>query len=370
MMIIRRSIYAQILQAVGFVTLAFLLLFFFFDLTDEVSRLQEHADVGYQLRHAVLQVLLMIPGHLYELLPITVLIGTIFVMARLAANSEFTILRISGLGPLQALSTLIALGVCFAALTFLFGDYLAPLANSASQNMQIRFSGQLTRGQTGAWIRDQDADSNSAINIGSLTPDAQMKGIRIFQLNRQNGQLQSYLRAESGQFANQEWILHEAQQRNLPITSSPDQKPNIQLSFHESLAWPSNISSNMVAAALISPDRMKTWDLHRFIQHLKANKQSSQHYEIEFWRKIFYPLSCLVMMVLALPFAYLHFRKSNITAMVFIGVLIGISFFLLNNVSGFIGNLHNWPPWLAAGLPGMSYSLLSLAAFAWLVSKQ
>ena len=85
---------------------------------------------------------------------------------------------------------------------------------------------------------------------------------------------------------------------------------------------------------------------------------------------MFYPLSCLVMMVLALPFAYLHFRAGNIAGYVFVGVLVGISFFLLNNVFGFVGNLRNWEPWLAAAAPGIIYSLLSLGAFGWLVLRQ
>jgi lipopolysaccharide export system permease protein len=74
--------------------------------------------------------------------------------------------------------------------------------------------------------------------------------------------------------------------------------------------------------------------------------------------------------VLALPFAYLHFRSSPITTYVFIGVMIGISFFLLNNVFGYIGNLNNWQPWIAAGAPGMIYTLLSLGAFGWLVLRR
>jgi lipopolysaccharide export system permease protein len=55
---------------------------------------------------------------------------------------------------------------------------------------------------------------------------------------------------------------------------------------------------------------------------------------------------------------------------VFGGVLIGISFFLLNNVFGYIGNLQNWIPWVAAGAPGLFYMLLSLCAFGWLVLRR
>jgi lipopolysaccharide export system permease protein len=51
-------------------------------------------------------------------------------------------------------------------------------------------------------------------------------------------------------------------------------------------------------------------------------------------------------------------------------VLIGISFFLLNNVFGYMGNLHNWWPWLTAAAPGLLYTLLSLGAFSWLVLRR
>ena len=137
-----------------------------------------------------------------------------------------------------------------------------------------------------------------------------------------------------------------------------------------SLRWPTEISAEMVSVALLKPDRMGTLDLFQYIQHLEANGQSSQRYEIEFWRKVFYPLSCTVMVVLALPFAYLHFRSGGITTYVFGGVLIGISFFLLNNVFGYIGNLQNWRPWLTAAAPGLIYTLFSLGAFGWLVLRR
>jgi lipopolysaccharide export system permease protein len=126
----------------------------------------------------------------------------------------------------------------------------------------------------------------------------------------------------------------------------------------------------MVSAALLKPERMSTIDLFQYIRHLDANGQSAQRYQIEFWKKVFYPLSCLVMVVLALPFAYLHFRAGGITGYVFGGVMAGISFFLLNNVFGYIGNLQSWQPWLTAALPGLIYSLLSLTAFGWLVFRR
>ena len=61
---------------------------------------------------------------------------------------------------------------------------------------------------------------------------------------------------------------------------------------------------------------------------------------------------------------------SGITGYVFGGVMAGISFVLLNNVFGFVGNLQNWLPWLTAAAPSLIYSMASLAAFGWLVLRR
>jgi lipopolysaccharide export system permease protein len=100
-------------------------------------------------------VALLLPSHLYELLPIAVLIGTIYVMARLAQSSEYTILRTSGLGPWRALRMLLGLGLVFTLLTFAIGDYVAPVADRTAQLLKARYQGRITVGQTGAWLKEK-----------------------------------------------------------------------------------------------------------------------------------------------------------------------------------------------------------------------
>ena len=310
----------------------------------------------------------MIPSHLYELLPIAVLIGTIFVMARLAQSSEYTILRTSGLGPWRALKTLLLLGLAFVLLTFAIGDYLAPVADHTAQLLQARFKGRITLGITGAWLKEKQPYSQYAVNIRGMESDGSMRGVRIFEFDNQ-GLLKSVLQAEAGYYgAGEAWDLRQVDRAE--FTTRGADTARIDRAQLASFRWPNKISAEMVAAALLKPERMSTIDLFQYIRHLDANAQSAQRYEIEFWKKVFYPLSCLVMVVLALPFAYLHFRGGGIATQVFGGVMAGISFFLLNNVFGYIGNLQNWLPWLTAALPGMIYSLLSLTAFGWLVLKR
>lgn len=365
---IRRLIYNEVLYAVAFVTLGFLSLFFFFDFVEEIQSLGQHAAAGYRLIHAVTYVTLMVPSHLYELLPITVLIGTIFVMARFAQSSEYTILRTSGLGPWRALRTLLLLGSGFVLLTFAVGDYVAPVADRTAQLLKARYQGSITVGQTGAWLKERQPDAQYAVNVGALESDGRMRGVRIFEFDNQ-GFLMSTVQAETASFAQDEaWHLSGVSRTEFPARHL--ESARIERTRLDGFRWPNQISAEMVSAALLKPERMGTIDLFQYIQHLQANAQTAQRYEIEFWRKVFYPLSCLVMVVLALPFAYLHFRSGGIAGYVFGGVMAGISFFLLNNVFGYIGNLQNWQPWLTAALPGMIYSLLSLTAFGWLVFRR
>lgn len=363
---IRRLIYGEILNAVTLVSFGFLALFFFFDFTEEIQAIGRYSKVGYGILPALTFVTLLIPTHLYELLPIAVLIGTIFVMARMAQNSEYTILRTSGLNPGRALKTLLLLGLGLVLLTFLVGDYVAPLADRTAQLLKARYQGHLTVGQTGAWLKERQGDARYAVNVGALESDGHMHSVRVFEFDAQ-GSLRSMMQAQSADFSDGAWILNRVERTVLPLPSS--QGTSIGQQHLEKFRWPNQISDQMLAAALLKPERMKTIDLYQYIAHLNANAQNSQRYEIEFWKKVFYPLSCLVMVVLALPFAYLHFRSGSIASHVFGGVMVGISFFLLNNVFGYVGNLQNWQPWVTAALPGLIYSLLSLSALGWLVFR-
>lgn len=365
---LRRLLYGEVLVAVALVTLGFIALFFFFDFVEELQAIGRYSAQGYNVPQAILYLCLMIPSHLYELLPITVLIGTIFVMARFAQSSEFTILRTSGLGPWRALGTLLALGVGFAAFTFAVGDYLAPLSDRTAQVLKSRYQGRITVGKTGAWLKERRSDNNHSVNVGALTSDGDMKDVRIFEYDSQ-GLLISLTQAQGGRFVDEDgWLLEQVDRIEFTVVDADAN--HVDRKHLEQFRWSTHLSAEMVAAAVLRPEKMGTVDLYQYIDHLQANGQTAQKYEVQFWKKVFYPMSCLVMVVLALPFAYLHFRSGSIASYVFGGVMAGISFVLLNNVLGDLGTLQGWQPWLTAALPGLIYSLLSLSAFSWLVLRR
>ena len=363
---VRQMLYREVLAAIGFVALGFLALFVFFDLVDELQRLTQYAATGYGVRQALMVVALQAPGHLYDLLPISALIGTIYVMARLAQSSEFTILRTGGLGPWRALAMLLRLGWLIALLTFVLGDYVAPWAEQQAALVKTRYTGVLSQGKTGAWLKERGPQSQSAVNVRALDAQGRMREVNIQTFDMQ-GRLQTTVRAQSGAFGQGRWELDQ-----VVLTQLRDgpQGPVLERQELAQWAWPTDISRDMVSAAIIQPESMKVLDLVVYTRHLAQNQQNALPYEIQLWRRVFYPLSSLVMLTLALPFAYLHFRSGQIAGHVFGGVMAGISFYLLNNVFGHVGNLRNWEPWITSASPSLLYMLIALGAFGWMVWRR
>ena len=365
---VRRLFYADIVTAVAFVALAFLSLSFFIDFINELG------DVGqgsYTALHAALYALLLLPGHFYEISPIAVLIGTIYTLARMAQSSEYTILRTGGLGPGRALSLLASLGLIFGVLTFVVGDYLAPLCERQANTLQAIYKGGMKLGRSGAWLKDHvttpEGERSYSINVGSAGPKTLLHDIRIFEFDG-DGRLLRRVGALSAQVEpNQVWALKDVTVTRWVVGDTAGvvaQAPEQKL---PELAWHSSLSAAVVAAAVSPVSTMSTIDLARYIVHLSDNEQAAQSHQIQFWKRALYPFACLVMVGLALPFAYLHARAGGVSLKVFGGIMLGISFVLLNNVAGHLGLLRDWTPWMVAAAPSALYLLLSFAAFSWLV---
>jgi lipopolysaccharide export system permease protein len=364
---VRRLFYVDIVSSVGFVALAFLSLFFFIDFVDELGDVGKH---GYRMAHATAASLLELPGHVYELMPIAVLIGTIYALARMAQSSEYTILRTGGLGPARALNLLATLGLVFGVLTFLVGDYIAPLSEEQRATLTAVYKGGLKLGRSGAWLKDHHAtpegERSYSINVGSAASSGTLRNVRIFEFDT-HGRLVQRIAATRGQVDEEAvWQLSE-----VTVTrwgeGTEGEPQQISDQTLPQLAWRSTLSANVVAAAVLPVSTMSTVELARYIGHLAENEQAAQRYEIQFWKRALYPFACLVMMALALPFAYLHARGGGVSLKVFGGIMLGISFVLLNNVAGHLGMLRDWTPWMVAATPSAIYLLLSLAAFTWLV---
>lgn len=348
-----RYLAREVLAAVSFILLGFLGLFAFFDL------LGEFRDLGkgeYHLRQVFAYVLLSTPTHAYELLPVAVLIGTLYVLAHLANNSEFTVMRAAGMSPAHAGSMLLRVGLLFAAATFAIGEWVAPAAEEAAQQVRMR---ALSAGigqdlHSGLWFKDERA----FINVRQAREAERLSGVRIYEFDAEH-RLESITSSARGVYRDQgNWLLSDVVQ-----TRFTDEGP--RTTRMAQMPWKSAVTPELISVLVVDPERMSAWGLYRYTQHLAGNRQKTGRYEIALWKKLFYPVAALVMMALALPFAYMHARSGMVGLKVFLGVMLGIFFHMLNGLFAHIGLLQDWPPFAAAALPGAAFFLAAVLMMWW-----
>lgn len=370
---VRKLLYGDVVSSVAFVALAFLAFFYFIDFVEELDGIARGRRTLWQV---TLSALLEVPGHLYDLAPITVLIGTIYALARLAHSSEFTILRTSGLGPGRALRMLAAIGAVFGLITYVVGDYVAPASERALVNLRAQTSGGLRVGGAGAWLKERrsspEGERSYSINIGGTSASGGLDDVLIFEFDSDNRLLTRISAKRASVDTKGLWTLRDVVHTQWPqLQAGPANllamAHKVQETRHDLLAWPSSLGADVVAAAVLPLATMTTLELWRYSEHLSGQEQAAQSHEIRFWSKALYPLACLVMVALALPFAYMHARAGGVSLKVFGGIMLGISFVLLNKLAGHIGLLRDWTPWVAAATPSLLYLFMSMAAFAWLV---
>jgi lipopolysaccharide export system permease protein len=355
--IFERHLAREIYAATGLVLLAFLMLFAFFDLIHELESIGKG---GYQIQHALGYVTLTLPGRLYELFPIGVLIGTLYALTVLARHSEITVLRAAGLSTGDLLLTLAKIGTVFVILTLLMGELIAPPAERAAQQLRLKAMGSMVAQEfrSGLWVKDE----RSFVNVREVLPDASLQNIRIFEFD-DRFQLLSISQAERGSYIRDgNWLLD-----GVVRTVFSGEAAHVER-FRE-LNWKSGLSPDLLAVLMVVPERMSLVNLYLFVRHLSGNQQKTDRYDIAMWKKLIYPLAALVMMALALPFAYMQDRMGAVSIRVFAGIMLGIGFHMLNGLFSSLGVINSWPPFFSAITPSVLF-LVTAAGMLWWVERR
>lgn len=376
--IFERYLARQIYAAFGFILFALVALFLFFDILSELGSVKGQ----YTLPLALLHVLLKAPSRISEIIPIAGLIGSIYVFAMLASQSEFTILRIAGLDMRRGLTTLAKISLPLVIVTLVMSEWLGPYTENLSDKIRMKALGSSYSSQfkTGVWVKDRlrDEDGSGSIrpgvryvNVGKIEQDNEIKNIRMYEFDDAY-RLLSIRSAVSGRFDQTgTWILDDVTETRFKETKQADPLNPVysaQTFSHPIVSLDSEVTPQILSVLLVSPEKMSIFSLGRFISHLRDNKQDAQRHSIAFWKKVIYPFTIFVMLTLALPFAYLKVRAGSVGIKVFGGIMLGMSFQLFNSLFSNVGLLGSWPALLTALTPPLLYFILAIVGLRW-VSK-
>jgi lipopolysaccharide export system permease protein len=365
----------QIYASFGFILFALVALFLFFDVLSELGSV----NAKYTLPLALLHVLLKVPSRMVEIIPIAGLIGSIYVFAMMASQSEFTIFRVAGLDIKRSLFTLGKVSLPIVVFTLLISEVMGPYAESLSERIRMQALGSTFSSQfrSGVWIKDQLRDSDGSgpirpgvryVNVGAIDQNDQIRQIRMYEFDP-NYRLLSIRSAASGRFDNRGiWELNDISETRFIEKRSNDPLDAVysaQTKVIPKLSLESQVTPQILNVLLTSPEKMSIVSLGRFILHLQDNKQDLQRHSIAFWKKLIYPFIIFVMLALALPFAFMKIRSGSVGIKVFGGIMLGMSFQLFNTLFSSIGLLGALPAFFTAIFPPLVYLVLAFLALKW-----
>lgn len=350
MSILNRYLGLIILQYALISLLALLGLFTLVNLLDELSNLGKG---NYDLAAALTYVALTIPRTIYELFPMAALLGTIIGLSILANGSELIVMRSSGISIFQITIATLKTGAFFMIAAILIGELVSPYTETRAQRNRAETMQQDIKqhAASGLWMRD----SKTYVNIREVLPDLTLLNIKLFHFD-ENRKLELLVEAAKGAFVEEHWMLE-----NVELTRIDPDSGKTETSAADSAKWNSRVTPEILSVFLIKPEELSFIQLNRYIQHLDNNQQKTDLYELAFWNKIMLPLSTAMMVILAVPFVFVNVRSGGLERNLFVGIMLGIGFHVLNNGFGHFVLASNLPPLLGATAPVAVFLLGAMA---------
>ncbi len=353
MNILERYIWKNVLLSILVTWLSLTMLDSFFAFLSELS------DISDQNRYGNLQAFVYIlwgaPKRLYDYFPTATLIGSLLGLGNLAANSELTAMRAAGVSIRQIVLMTMKLGLALVVLVFLLGEWAAPRTESIATSFKVQMQQkQMAVSDQGVWLKD----GNRIINISKLWSEKRLEGISIYEINPQAGRIDSITRAASAERDAQDWLLHDVWKQTIRDDGVSNER---QAEQQQDNLLPEQV----LTIAAVKPNQLAARELSEYIQHQRENELNSSRFEQAFWQHFTIPLSTLVMLIIAAPFVFSFQRNAGAGQRIFIGIIIGITFFLFNRILGNVGIVYGIPPLLSATLP----LLVFLAGGLWMLRR-
>jgi len=326
----------------------------------------------FTAQHALLFTALKLPFFAYDTYAVAMLIGALMGLGSLSNRSELIILRVTGWSVnrifIAVLKTVFLIWLFFAVL----GEWLAPKSEAYAQKMRAEaLHHTITIGSTkDFWMKDQEGADQRFIYVDKILNDRRLQGIEIYEVSAEG--LSQKITATDAYFQEGEsWRLQNVSLTDViwhpadfKIAQVPDFKQMSVKVLHENERLESlPISPDMLNALRVGTRMMNIVDLKYYIHFLKENNLDAEPYVLEFWRKIMAPFSILGMIALVFPLIFGSRRAVSMGQRVFIGIIIGLTFQMLNQIFGNLSVVYQVPAFFGAATPSLLMILLGFYLF-------
>lgn len=384
-----RYIRRQVLAAMALVLLVLGGLDLLFAVVDELGDTNER----YQSLAAIKYVLLIYPRHLYELLPMSALIGALVGLGMLATGNELVVMQASGVSVRRIVVAVMKPALLVMVLGLVLGEYVAPQLELRAEVGRALASGQeVGLSRFGHWERDGAA----FIHFNGLEPEGILHGVSMLVFDEQKRVVRSveaeraiYVLEEAAQQDSLEtsggvqrerlatevdpadstgsargyWLLENG--REVVFIHDKDESDSIQSEQSEFAAqhWDLDLTPDLLQVLIIDPDVMAMTDLYTYAQRFERQGQNADAYYLSFWKKLLQPLATAILVLVAISFIFGPLREATMGSRVFTAVCFGLAFTILQRLIHNMGLVYQLPPLLAVLAPLVLSAALGLFMF-------
>ena len=321
-----------------------------------VGQLNDVGTGDYDLQAALTYITLRIPRTVFSTLPIAALIGSLLSLGNLAVHRELVVMRASGVSSLQLLSAVGLAGFVLAVLMVLLGESLAPSLGAYANEMRTRAMHEdlTVAGGQATWLRDGDRILSLRRQAGDLGYGG---GVLIFELGAERT-LKEVARAESADLdAANRWVL-----ANYAETAFEENGVAIRSERESTGAY--DLNPDLLELSIVREDLLDTPSLDRYIRYLEANGLDAHRYLVAYWSRVASVVSVVLMTILALPFVFGSLRSAGAGARLVVGLVIGLSYYVLGQVLESGGEVYGLQPLVIAFGPSVLLFMATVVALA------
>ena len=323
-----------------------------------VSFVDDIKSVGrgnYTLWRALEHMALILPRQVFSVMPMAAVIGSLMGLGQLAVNSELAVMRAAGVSGWALGRAVLKAAMILVLFSVVIGEGIAPFAEQLAQerrSMALSKNLELHGGKS-IWLRD----GNSIVNVRTVLPGIALAGVTIHEFDNLN-RLRATTFADRATFESDTWMLEGVVQSQIGAA-------RVVASAADKARWESIFKPALISLLAVRPDSLSALGLARYVDYLEANGLKADRFELALWTKLAYPLATAVMILLGLPLVMGRFKSSGIGSRILVGTLLGVTFHILQQVSGHLGILYG----LNAGFCALAPSLLFLGVGIWLMRR-
>lgn len=320
-----------------------------------IGELDSVGQAGYGLLQAMQFVLMMTPRMAYQLLPLAALLGSLVGLGMLASHNELLVMRAAGISLQRIVFATMKAGMLLMLFAVFLSEVVVSQSDQAAREMRARaFSTQVAhRTSEGFWTRNE----NNYINVHTVLSDGLLAGIYIYEFDGQQ-RLRRITQARQARFENHHWLLRD-------IIRTEFQEDRVLSRRLNEISWNTLLDPQLLDVVAVKPASMSATGLYRYIKYLQGNGLDAARYEMELWVKIILPLATAVMVFLAVPFVFGSLRSVGVGQRIMSGALLGITFYLLNQVFNYVALVYQLDPVFSAISPTLLFFILGV----WLLRR-